>query len=201
MADEETTLAGVLRNALSGPEKPFWGDTQWRGPSGYDYIPFPSKNSQMADFLLKAMTLGPMGLRPGGMTPPRAIPRGSADPGITGGSPGYAFHDQWSPHGVPANRQSSTGLSHYDWYGMRNASTGERLANPYPNASRGIDMRNPVEAMSRDMAARLERGEIGAAEALTAYEQAVAQQRTRQDLLNALDGGRRIPSRPANDIE
>lgn len=59
----EPKLADVLmqRNALDA--KPFWGDTQWRGPSGLDYIPLPAKGSQMADFLLTSM-MGLGALRP-----------------------------------------------------------------------------------------------------------------------------------------
>lgn len=73
MADD--SLAAFLqRNALDPAEanardmadKPFWGDTQWRGPTGYDYLPFPAKGSQMADFLLTGlMGLGAMRPRSG----------------------------------------------------------------------------------------------------------------------------------------
>ena len=121
-----------------------------------------------------------------------------SDPGITGGASGYAFHDQWSPHGVPTHRHSSTGMTLYDWYGMRNASTGERLPNPYPNYRGPVD---PIEAMTHDISGRLARGELGMPEAPTPYERAAAQQRVRQELLQVLEGGRRRPSAPANDLE
>ena len=183
-------LGGVGQRA----SRPFLGETQF-------------KDSPAAHELLRLLGLM-------GMVAPGRSPRGHAimrdnmlarslekaappsDPGLTGGSPGYAFHDQWGPYGVPSNRHSSTGMSYYDWHGMRNAKTGEPLPNPWPNYRGHVD---PIEAMTRDTTGRIERGDLGAAQ--TPYDQAVAQQSARQELLQILEGGRRRPPTPANDLE
>lgn len=106
MADEyyaEPALADVLqRNALD-PSPP--------------QLSWEFQKPLLKDFLLNALTLAPMGFRPGGMMPPRAIPRGSTDPGITGGVKLSAETMREYP-GIremvmrdPAARNSSVGLT------------------------------------------------------------------------------------------
>lgn len=119
------------------------------------------------------------------------------NPQIVGGTPGYSHPaDKWGP-AIPAERYSSTGMNTYDWYGMRNAGTGERLPNPYPNYQGHVD---PIEAMTRDVAGRIQSGELDIPPS-TLYDKAAQQQQERSDMLRMLLGGKRATPSPSNDNE
>lgn len=78
-----------------------------RGPWMRQYLP-----ETLANFLA-TMPLALGGFRPGGLTPPHAIPRGSTDPGITGGAPMPPAMLRELPadlQNVPARTDSSAGL-------------------------------------------------------------------------------------------
>lgn len=147
MADENSELARALANLggefASGAaiaHRPTWGETRWRGPAGYEYLPLPAKDSLMTDFLVNALTHAPMALRSGrgaaigrdnamaGRLERRLgrMERGtlSDDRGITGGRPDLA------------RRSGDRG----DWggYGYWNSSAG--LAR-----NRGFDHQPTIE--------------------------------------------------------
>ena len=79
-----------------------------RRPWMRDYLP-----ESLANFLAAAL-IAPMAVRPTGMMPPRAMPRGSSDLGITGGAPTPAAVLRDLPADLqqaPARTDSSVGLA------------------------------------------------------------------------------------------
>ena len=133
-------------------DKPFWGDSQWRGPTGYDYLPFPAKGSQMADFLLTGLTglaaMRPRGAAttmrdikmardleaalppkwegntyPSGRDGPAVWHREPADPGITGGR--LRVRDTWGD-----DRRLRVRDDRLDNAGFWNSSSGLLTRHP-----------------------------------------------------------------------
>ena len=93
---------GLGQDMASKAQRPLWGETQWRGPEGYNYIPFPEKGSDAAEAGLTAL-LGLAAVR-AGRFPEHTVDMGMARANpMQEPNPAVMARMQRGLHGAPEN--------------------------------------------------------------------------------------------------